>query len=431
MMLDTPVQRGIAVVALLGTLAAAWTLTAPLRSEPVVQEEAQDSPGAQHEAQAEALDAPVAQEEAPEEAPDAPVWPEDRTWDGETHVLTPSGTAGGTCTPEDPCLRIEDALRIAEHGDIVELEGGLYQRELLDGPHHLDADGDGVLIRPADNAEVTIDGLEIRVPRLTIQDLMVSSATMISPGGDGTRLHRLMIDGATYIASVQDVDIIDSTMRPPPDEDGLQIKPLNVGDELPRNIRVVGNTIGPGMLSAGNEAHVDAVQILGGSGLIVAGNHLLEADSATMHVSASMGSVDDVLIADNLIEQCYPMRTGCGAYYALQVRGEPTAVTNVRVHRNSIAGAAFFDVLDGFEATGNAITVPIGCVTGMIGNVLHADSWACDHAVNTLVPDPALAENGTLATPDGVTSAGVSRPRPSHVLLPSYPSDGSSSSPRR
>jgi hypothetical protein len=96
-----------------------------------------------------------------------------------TLYLAPSGSDAGRCAgPGTPCASFEKAYRLARPGDVVELAGGSYPGQTIEGDAAKASRAD-VLFKPAPGAQVHVAGpIYIYGSHITLRDLHVEDVTI-------------------------------------------------------------------------------------------------------------------------------------------------------------------------------------------------------------------------------------------------------------
>lgn len=285
--------------------------------------------------------------------------------------VAPDGS-GDRCSRSAPCQSVAAAMERADAGDIVELADGDYDDLTI----HRSAGGtSNVVVRAANPGGARADRLAVSTGSVTVRGILVEGKATLEEGADGSRFELLTVEGSVYVKASRTA-VISSRIRPS-GGDGIQIKPPDARGAVPEDVEIRNNDIGPARLRPGSDAHLDGIQVMGAEHLLIAGNRLREAASQTVLLKPDLGPIRHVMIQHNLIEQCSPQREECPGHYALQVRTGRHELEDVRVESNLIVGATFFDEHDGFRASSNLVTAPIGCVAGMSGNVVSEESRLC------------------------------------------------------
>lgn len=247
----------------------------------------------------------------------------------EPFSVAPGGT--GDCSTARPCGSIHDALSRARAGQIIELVGGSYPKQEITGSNSWPTN---VVVQPAAGAKVELAGLDIDSPHVTFRGLQSQGATL-NDHADGGRFENMIVRGSTFILQANDISISHSRLGPSPGNDTLKIGPLKPGAPVPTNIIVEDSELGPALLTD-PEQHDDTIQSHGAANLIIRRNVIHEAASQTIILGEELGPNSNILVENNIIEQCSPQREDCGAFYATSGAG-----TNVRFVHNTIKGAIY------------------------------------------------------------------------------------------
>ncbi len=237
----------------------------------------------------------------------------------------------GDCSPGWPCGSLQDAVSRASSGQVIEMKGGSYVAQAVKRANTWTSN---VVVKAAAGASVEIDGLGIDAPRLTFRGLRTTSATF-TYGAHFGRFEDVVVAGPTLIISADNIAIVDSRLGPSPGNDSLKIGPGARGQHVPTNILVEGNEIGPALLTAPGQ-HLDAIQTHGVTNLTIRRNVIHEAASQNVNLGQESAPNSNVLVENNVIQQCFPARTECGAFWATGGGG-----TDVRFVRNTIKGSAY------------------------------------------------------------------------------------------
>lgn len=272
----------------------------------------------------------------------------------EARVLKVAPGATGDCITA-ACGSLQEAYAAAWSGGIIEMAAGTYAEQIVDRQDVAASWTANVTVRPASGAKVTVSGVGLRSPRITMRGITFDGSVRLGPGADWSRLEDVTINGASYVTGSRNTAIVGSRLRPGRDQDALQIKPPRSGAAPPENVLIAGNDFGPALLTPGSKHHADGIQVMGVSGLVVRGNRISEAASQTILLKPDLNSIDDVLVEGNLIFECAPRREECPGYYALQVRGS-SGVRDVTVRHNTIMGGTIADDVAGLRVSRNVIT---------------------------------------------------------------------------
>lgn len=244
------------------------------------------------------------------------------------------GGTGPNCTQTAPCGDINTAYQKANPGDIIEVAGGTYADQTIVYRLAANTWNTNVVVRPANSTVVTFNGLRINSTHVTFQRIKAFGA-YFDYNGHNSRFENMNVAGSTFIVSSNNIAIVNSRLGPSPGNDSIKIAPGNRGDNIPTNILLEGNELGPALLTDPLQ-HLDTLQTHGVKDLTIRRNIFHEAASQTINLGEESGANTNILIENNVIEQCNPGRPECGAYYATGGGG-----TNVRFEHNTIKGGPY------------------------------------------------------------------------------------------
>jgi hypothetical protein len=250
------------------------------------------------------------------------------------------------CEPSDgaelpPSVRVDSARALADTyatapgGTTIVLAPGVY------APRQLKRTGAAltapIVLRPAPDAVVEVQNLDVAGPSLHIEDLHLTGIIRFRAAAVGSRLEGSTVDPGNVIVEGDDVAVVGNRLRGPPDRDALDIGATDGSG--PAGVVVRGNTIGPGTLTPGSSAHVDCLQVMSGTELVIADNLLYDCPAQTLLIKSDLGPVEQVRVARNSLRGCTPRTDACPAYMTLQVVPGDHPMRDITVVGNSIAGA--------------------------------------------------------------------------------------------
>ena len=287
----------------------------------------------------------------------------------------------------DSARALVDTYATAPAGTTIVLGPGVYApRQLRRSGPALTAP---IVLRPAPDADVEVQSLDVNGPSLHVQDLHLTGIIRFRAAAVGSRLERSTVDPGNVIVEGDDVAIVGNRLRGPPDRDALDVGATDGSG--PAGVVVRGNTIGPGTLTPGSTAHVDCLQVMSATELSVVDNLLYDCPAQTLLIKSDLGPIEGVRVARNSLRGCTPRTDACPAYMTLQVVPGAHPMRDILLTGNSIAGA-FRGVagVDNLVLEANAIDrIEDGCqyvgkdnVIGSArcdlpeGNDLAAPQWA-------------------------------------------------------
>ena len=317
-------------------------------------------------------------ETAPEPAPARPSrWPAVLSVVGV--LLAVVLLSAPACEPSEgaeraPSVRVDSAAALvsayasAPGGSTILLAPGVY------APRQLKRTGAAptapIVLRPEPGASVEVQDLDVAGPALHVEDLHLTGIIRFRAAAVGSRLEGSTVDPGNVIVEGDDVAIVDNRLRGPADRDALDIGATD--GTGPVGVVVRGNTIGPGTLTPGSTAHVDCLQVMSATELVVADNLLYDCPAQTLLIKSDLGPIEQVRVVRNALRGCTPRTETCPAYMTLQVVPGDHPMRDIVLIGNSIAGA--FRAVAGIEGLvlqANAIDrVEDGCQYIGRGNVI-------------------------------------------------------------
>ncbi len=255
------------------------------------------------------------------------------------------GTDGhGDCV-SSPCKSINAAVAKAKaqrvNGALIQLAAGDYGKQQIDEVKDPAARATTVTVEPADGADVTLQSVLLNASNVTLRGLTVSGPVKLNTTAAGSGVDQLTThNGSMFVASSHSF-VTGSWITPAPDADGIQIKAYS--GKNPVGVRIEHNTIGPTHRGP-KKAHVDCIQILGGSEIVIRYNKLFHcADEGIIAGSGASGTISGTITVERNDVQLCPTRTeDCDGHDAISVR----APRVVFVHNTVIDGGTVFNVED-------------------------------------------------------------------------------------
>jgi hypothetical protein len=299
--------------------------------------------------------------------------------------------------------QLVDAYRDAAPGTTIQLEAGSYAPKELRRTAGAPTLDDPVVIRPDDGAEVEVQGLDVGGPGLRVEGLHLTGIVRFRAEATGSSLVDSRVEPGSVIVEGDGVTIQGNRLHAPSDRDALDVGATD--GTGPSGVEVRGNVIGPGTLSPGNPAHVDCLQVMSATDLVVADNVLYDCPAQTLLLKSDLGPVERVQVARNALRGCRPRTASCPAFMTLQVVRGAHPMSDLRIDGNSVAGAFRAEGdLPGLELTANAIDhVESGCEALRSDNVIGSASCAVPPGNPTAAP---LWQAVDAAPPDLRAAAG-------------------------
>lgn len=285
---------------------------------------------------------------------------------GNTLYVATDGNDASTCSQSSPCLTINAAYQKANPGDTIELAGGTYPNQSIE--YRPDAENwptsgsveagfsSNVTVRPTSGATVTVSGIRVDSPHVTIKDMTSTAEVFLWLRAKYGRAEKLT---SRYVSlNADNTALVKSRVFSPrgtgPDAsyDAVRLSGEGPGQPLPSGILLEDNDLGPALKSdkdicwkttdrsncpyGESDEHLDSVQGLGAKNLIIRRNLIREADSQSMALGDEFGTNENVLVENNVIEGCSPPRAECEGYFAMGAKG-----INFKVLNNTIKGSIY------------------------------------------------------------------------------------------
>ncbi|MDQ1486407.1 MAG: hypothetical protein QOJ62_2100 [Actinomycetota bacterium] len=267
-----------------------------------------------------------------------------------------------------PCGSLQTAIaRVAldqADGATVRIAAGQYGAQKMQHTVGTDAFKHNVVFEPAAGAQVTFDSISVNTAHVTLKGLVVTGGFKILTAAVYSGFEQLTTQHGSAMLAASHSFLRNSTIVPPVDADGIQIKAYSGHD--PEGITIENNVVGPTHRGP-KRAHVDCLQILGGSDITVRYNRLFHcADQGIIVGSGATGTVGGKLdIERNEVQLC-PQRTDdCDGFNAISIH----APSVVFVHNTVIDGGTVFDVTD-LTIAGNYIESLKTCTGRIEANVI-------------------------------------------------------------
>jgi hypothetical protein len=323
---------------------------------------------------------------------------------GRTLRVAPGAT--GNCT-STPCGSIDAAVAVAQSGDVIALSSGSYGDQTIKTSGSAAGWATNVVVQPAGDGPVRVGALRSYVPNLTFRNLEVNGIVYLYPSAHRDRVEQLNLTGAmAYVTGADNTAWVGNTIAPPPGQDGLQIKGLE-GDNAVGTL-VQGNTIGPGYRVG--DSHTDCIQLLGAHQTTIRGNRILECANTGIQIgSGAGGTVNGVLIEDNVIDECRPQRGDCPGYHTI-IMGS-TVANSVSVLNNQLNGSVG---IAGTEPAQPVIryntAVELPCTPKTDYNIVEKNPCGPNDRLKSGSPTPTTAPTTTTTAPKPTTTTTAPKP---------------------
>jgi hypothetical protein len=133
--------------------------------------------------------------------------------------VSSSGSDGNRCTPSAPCASFNRAYQVASPGDVVEISGGSYRGQGVNGAPK--SNGPSILFRPASGASVTVHDLDIdRGSHIEFRDLTVTEDTYNLGAAEYVTYRRVKMR-QFFVRGADHISYIDSDVGPNVSNDGM------------------------------------------------------------------------------------------------------------------------------------------------------------------------------------------------------------------
>jgi hypothetical protein len=241
--------------------------------------------------------------------------------------LSPRGSDAERCTRSAPCLSFNRAYRVARPGQIVELAGGTYARQLVlpDGSKRSAAD---VVFRPAPHAAVTVtDQLTVDASHVTLAGFRLNGDWRTDQQTRDVTFRNLTVNGGVYVNSSSGIRIVGGSVG------GLRDTKPQIGAWPPgtraTNILIDGVTFHD-ITRSGAGVHVECLLVAGIDGLIVRNSRFRNCGVFDLSIGEmnDSGPPRNILIENNFFG-------ASDGYYSLQFNTNSPSLTNVLIRNNS------------------------------------------------------------------------------------------------
>ena len=247
-------------------------------------------------------------------------------------------------------------------GAVVSVAAGQYpQQTINEGKNSAIA----VVVEAEGGAQVRLAGLTVNAAHVTVRGVTVNGPTRIGSTATGSGLDNVTTDQGSVFLGASGSFLTNSRVQPAVDADGVQIKAYE--GKNPQGVTIDHTVIGPTHRGP-RKVHVDCVQILGGSDIVIRHSRLFHcADQGIIAGSGATGTISGTIQVSYTQIQLCPTRTSdCDGYDAIEMRAPSVVFT----HNTVIDGAAVFRV-DSSTVTSNYFD-NLGICNGTFENNLYA-----------------------------------------------------------
>jgi hypothetical protein len=226
-------------------------------------------------------------------------------------------------------------------GAVIELAAGNYGPQTVNEPEKAPTLPSNIVVQPAVGAAVTIRGLTLNASNVTIKRVTFTAAVKLGTTAQSSGLDDVTTRGASLFLGASRSFVTGSSIAPPVDADGIQVKAY--GGKNPAGVQIEHTTIGPTHRGP-RKVHVDCIQVLGGSDVVIRYNRLFHcADEGIIVGSGASGTVSGTVdVERNEIQLCPQRASDCDGHDAVSMRASRVLF----VHNTVIDGGATFDVPD-------------------------------------------------------------------------------------
>jgi len=226
-------------------------------------------------------------------------------------------------------------------GAIIELAAGRYGAQRVDEVKDSEARSTVLTVQPAKGAEVTVQSVLLNAANVTLRSLSIDGSVKLSTLAVNSGLDHVITHRGTVFLGSSHSFVMASAITPPTDSAGIQIKAY--AGRNPTDIKIEGNTIGPTHRGP-KRVHVDCIQILGGSDIVIRYNKLFHcADEGIIAGSGASGTVSGTITVERNDIQLCPTRTAdCDGFNAIIMKAPHVMF----VHNTVIDGGTVFEVTD-------------------------------------------------------------------------------------
>ena len=250
-----------------------------------------------------------------------------------TVFVAANGNDAARCTHGSPCRSLGRAYRVAALGSVVEVAGGSYGRQAIDGePAGGGRSGAKITFRPAPKATVSISDLTVSARHIVFAGTGSHSGFSFGgwqamPGASDVTFRNVSTKLFGIIGS-SNISIIGGQVGPwdssPAGEDP-QIKALSETESPPTNILISGVYFHDITKNAYPDYHTDCLQFLSGQHVVIRNNVFARCSDTDLFIrSWARGPADS--LTDFVIEHnVFGRTTSNPGYYDLQLADSQAA----------------------------------------------------------------------------------------------------------
>jgi hypothetical protein len=242
-------------------------------------------------------------------------------------ALSPSGSDTAACTRAAPCRSFNRAYRAARPGQVVELTGGSYGRQLI-LPDPRKGSGADVVFRPARGAKITVDDqLTVDASHVTLGGFRLNGDWRTDEQTRDVTFRNVTVAGGIFVNSSRDIRVLGGSVG------GTRDTKPQIGAWPPgtraRNILIDGVTFHD-VTRSGAGVHVECLLVAGIDGLVVRNSRFRNCGVFDLSIGEmnDSGPPRNILIENNFFG-------GSDGYFSLQFNTNSSSLTNVLVRNNS------------------------------------------------------------------------------------------------
>lgn len=222
-------------------------------------------------------------------------------------LISPTGSDTGECRRVQPCAGFARAYEVAEDGDVVEVEAGVYPEQIIEPvPGKAPT---SVRFQPEAGGTVTVDYLDVSAPDLEFRGF-TTGGWYVRPFADGVTFRDVVATDATYVSGAHRVSIIGGEIRGVDSSDGLQVKPDTTTGRQVRKLLIDGLSVRDITRREDPAAHVECVQIMSAIDLVIRKMQATNCATQGVFLKEDLGGrIDRVLVENSVFGPC----PGCSA----------------------------------------------------------------------------------------------------------------------
>jgi hypothetical protein len=277
-----------------------------------------------------------------------------------TVFLSPSGDDGRSCrTAAAACRSLDRAYEVAGLGEVVELAGGSYGDQRMEGAQAPERTvAAPVVFRPAPGAAVALGRTEIDVPHVEFRGIEFAEFNARHLAGDeryaaGDLTFRNITTRHFALNGVHDVRVLGADVGPNrhPDgawaaQDGIYVGAYPPDQHVPANIVLDGVYVHD-IREPTASAHSDCIQFTAGVNVVVRNSRFENCEHADLMIKPDQGPIAGFLIENNFLGRTL------SAYYSINLYETSRGCRDVVMRHNSALQNIRTDACSGGTMIGN------------------------------------------------------------------------------